>query len=90
MAPMVAALRRHLRPMDWRCGAAAGALCNLLRLGKAAAEALGGGGAWGGFGSAEGLVGRCSAGPRGVVTGGPEGIWGLADLLGYSQGRSSA
>ncbi|CAJ1395632.1 unnamed protein product [Effrenium voratum] len=38
VAPMVAALRRHLRPMDWRCGAAAGALCNLLRLGKAAAE----------------------------------------------------
>lgn len=36
---MVSALRRHLRPNDWRvCGPAAGALCNLLRLPSAAAE----------------------------------------------------
>eukprot|EP00930_Biecheleria_cincta_P030752 TRINITY_DN2130_c0_g1_i1.p1 TRINITY_DN2130_c0_g1~~TRINITY_DN2130_c0_g1_i1.p1 ORF type:complete len:1073 (+),score=266.61 TRINITY_DN2130_c0_g1_i1:49-3267(+) len=32
---MVDALAKHIRPMDWRvCGKAAGALCNVLRLGE--------------------------------------------------------
>lgn len=38
---IVSALQRHLRPMDWRlAGRAAGALCNVLRLGAAFVEAV--------------------------------------------------
>jgi len=40
-AALAAALRRHLRPLDWRlCGRAAGAICNAVRLGAGLAEAL--------------------------------------------------
>jgi len=36
---LVSALSRHLRPLDWRvCGKAAGALCNVLRLGDVMAQ----------------------------------------------------